>query len=85
VFLDFLSARPEATNVKGVGSGLLHQLCGISRQLRAGSIWGETTAESASFYSRAFGLREVGDRLLVTMAQQEVICQDLEALWRARR
>lgn len=85
VFLDFLAVHPEtegsAARVSGVGTGLLYRLCEVTHHLRAGLLWGETTAGSEPFYRGVFRLAEESDRLLVTPSQQEVFRRSVRERW----
>jgi hypothetical protein len=85
VFLDYLAAHPDTAraemHVSGVGIGLLYHLCEVTRHLRAGLLWGETTALSAPSYRGYFQLPEETDRLVVMPAQQELFRRSVRDRW----
>ncbi len=86
IFLDFLAAhRQTEGKIGGVGSGLLYHVCNISRRLRAELLWGETAANSAKFYQRAFGFDEATDQLSVPFDAQDRFCRLMEDRWRSGR
>ena len=85
VFLDFLAAHPEAEGqVLGLGTGLLYNLCDISRRLHVALLWGETAVVSKEFYERAFGVEALSDQLLVSHEHQEAFCRRIESKWPGR-
>lgn len=86
VFLDFLAAHPRTQGeVKGVGTALLYSVCHVSTSLNASILWGETASESSSFYTAAFGLEDLHDRLVVPLETQRKFCRQLESKWRDLR
>ena len=86
IFLDFLAAHPQTEGeIGGVGSGLLYHICNLSRRLKPALLWGETAANSAEFYQRAFGFDEATDRLSAPFDRQENFCRFMEDKWRGGR
>ena len=60
-------------------------VCNIARRLKAELLWGETAANSATFYQRAFGFEKTTDQLSVPMEAQEKFCRLMEDRWRGGR
>jgi len=48
--------------IRGIGTGLFHGLIQIADDLGIGMIWGEATANSASFYEKILGAEAVLDQ-----------------------
>jgi hypothetical protein len=68
--LEFLSVHPSIVarhepRVSGVGKGLVYGLAEIANQLGIELIWGEATADSASFYSHILSGRNVEDHFFI--------------------
>lgn len=86
VFLDFLAANPSSMNtsvrISGVGTGLLYHLCGIAGQLKAATLWLETTSGSAPYYRQIFRLPETADVLAISRSSQETLSSGLREKWR---
>lgn len=70
LILEFLAVHPLAVGkiepaIQGVGSGLLYSLAELAGMLGIPIIWGEATAYSAPFYSKALGLQNIQDHFFI--------------------
>lgn len=75
LFVDFLAAHPASTDpatpIKGIGAGLVHQVCTVAHALQTRVVWGETTTVSIGFYRTIFGAPGITDRLCAGRAAME--------------
>jgi len=65
--VDFVAVHPHVVGrlherIRGIGTGLFHGLIQIADDLGIGMIWGEATANSASFYEKILGAEFVLDQ-----------------------
>ena len=65
--VDFVAVHPHVVGrlherIRGIGTGLFHGLIQIADDLGIGMIWGEATANSASFYEKILGAESVLDQ-----------------------
>ncbi len=70
LILEFLSVHPAIVGraglqVRGVGSGLVYGLAELAGILGMPLIWGEATASSAPFYTKALAVPEITDHFFV--------------------
>ena len=70
MILEFLSVHPRAVGkvgpvIQGVGSALLYSLAELAGKLGMPLIWGEATAHSAPFYSKALGVPNIQDHFFI--------------------
>ena len=70
LIVDFLSAHPRVINerperIRGIGSGILHQLVELAGIMNIPCIWGEATVHSAPFYKRTLKAEEVLDHFFI--------------------
>jgi hypothetical protein len=84
--LDFLSVHPQVIDgkperIRGVGSGILHQLVAVAEEMDIPRIWGEATAHSAPFYERALNVKQVLDHFVI---EDEVMRHCLNQLHKSR-
>ena len=74
--LDFLAVRPGMTfanqPIRGIGSGILATLAGLTDSLGMETMWGEATASSARFYERALRIRSVRDLFVIRQGAMRV-------------
>lgn len=62
IFLEYLSAHPTAIgSIKGIGVGILHYIALLALDLEATTLWMETSADSAPYYSHIFELGRSSD------------------------
>jgi hypothetical protein len=74
--LDYLTAHPfiakhkegYAQNLRGAGRALLYFLSGVAKRCGCGSIWGEATPTSCTFYKHQFSLPSVEDLILAPIS-----------------
>jgi hypothetical protein len=75
LILEFLAVRPglsfASQPIRGVGSGVLFGLVSLATTLGVELIWGEATANSASFYEKVLQIRPVQDLFVI---HQEAMC-----------
>lgn len=80
--LDFLTQHPAGlmsdSNVKGVGSGIIHNLVRLADELSIQRIWGEATATSAGFYNKLLGTRGIKDLFVIDRRMMHAIRAEQE-------
>ena len=73
--LDFLASHPRTfertRRVSGVGSGMVFGLVCLANTLKISRIWGEATANSASFYENLLATNPIQD--LFVIESQEMV------------
>lgn len=70
LIVDFLAVHPKVLRgvggqVRGVGTGIIYAVVGLADGLGVGTIWGETTRNSAPFYQKILNLPAVNDHFFV--------------------
>jgi hypothetical protein len=70
LIVDFLAVHPKVLThaggrVRGVGTGIIYSLVRLADELGIGTIWGEATQGSATFYEKVLGLSRVKDNFFV--------------------
>jgi hypothetical protein len=70
LIVDFLSSHPRVISenperIRGVGTGLVHQLVGLAEIMNIPCIWGEATSHSAPFYKRTLRVEEILDHFFI--------------------
>lgn len=70
LIVDFLAVHPKVLagtggRIRGVGTGIIYSLVKLADALGIGTIWGETTKNSAPFYERVLNLPVVSDHFFL--------------------
>ncbi len=70
LIVDFVAVHPHIVGrfrqrIRGIGTGLFHGLIQIADDLDIRVIWGEATANSASFYEKILGAESVFDQFQI--------------------
>jgi len=87
LIVDFLGVHPRVLgnvreSVQGVGTGFLYQLVELADEFGISCIWGEATVNSAGFYERVLGIKQVSDHFFI---EDEVMSHCRTELRRARQ
>jgi hypothetical protein len=70
MILDFASAHPNAIRavggeIRGVGASMIYSLAHLAETIGIRMIWGEATENSAAFYERVLGTRNISDHFFI--------------------
>jgi len=70
----------EAGRVSGVGSGITYGLVQLAKALNISRVWGEATANSASFYEKLLEKSPIHDLFLIEAREMAAITKRQENL-----
>jgi hypothetical protein len=70
IYIDFLTKHPSLIGrhkeaVRGVGTALLYFIACVAADIKAGTVWGEATQNSAKFYRKVFEKPEIKDLIFL--------------------
>ena len=68
IIVDFAACHPSVlgeARLRGVGTGMFLGLIRLALMLKVGTVWGEATKNSATFYEKALGLSSVKDHFFI--------------------